>query len=316
MIGYIFRRVLQSAVLMVLVSVAVFAGARKLPGNPIETMAAQSQSPAAVAKLKHSYGLDKPIHEQYLNYVRNALTGDFGSSLSGGENTSKLLRDTLPVTLQLAIVSIIVAVLFGVGIGTASSYWYKRWPDWIGSAVASVGLSIPFFWLGMLLVLYATGIFTFLPTSGYVSFSSSPAAWLLHLVLPAVTLGSTFAAIVTRQTRSSMRETMASEFVLACRARGLGEFRVVRHALRNSLVVIWTLFGLQFGAMLSSAAVVEEIFALPGIGRLTVESFFARDYTVITAVVLVIAAVYILANLVVDLVYPYIDPRIALGRSS
>jgi peptide/nickel transport system permease protein len=225
-----------------------------------------------------------------------------------------MLRTALPVTIELSLFAIAIAVLLGVGAGVVAAVRRGRPAEWVANALALLGLSVPHFWLGLVAILYlsvATGLF---PASGFVPITQSPADNLYHLILPAVILGTGLAAVIMRQTRSSMLDALSTDYVRTAQAKGLRPRTVIgRHALRNSLIVVVTIVGLQLGGLISGAVVTEQIFALPGFGKMTIDAVFQRDYPVIQAVVLVTATAYIVINFGVDLLYSLIDPRVRVG---
>lgn len=317
MARYVFQRLWQSALTLLLVSMVVFAGVRALPGDPATVMAGEQADPAAIAAVRADLGLDRALPVQYLEFVKHAATGDLGRSIRTGTPVRHLIGATLPVTLQLALYAMVIAVLLGVSGGVIAAVYRGRWPEWLVNGVSLIGLSVPTFWLGLLAVLYlAVGLGLF-PASGYVSPFEHPLRGLYYLTLPAVILGVTHAAALQRQTRSSMVETLSADFVRTARAKGLGPGAVItRYALRNSLIVVTTVIGLQLGLLIAGTVVTERIFGLPGIGKLTLDSVFTRDYPVIQAVVLVVATSYIVINLLVDVLYTVIDPRVRVsGRA-
>ncbi|WP_040807604.1 ABC transporter permease [Nocardia concava] len=317
MLRFVFHRLWQSAVTLLLVSLVVFAGVRALPGDPATTMAGDQADPATVAAVRVELGLDRALPIQYLDFVKNAASGDFGRSIRTGTPVRHMIRVTLPVTVQLAVYAMLIAVLVGVLGGVIAAVYRGRWPEWLVNGVSLVGLSVPTFWLGILAVLYLSVGLGWFPASGYVSPLDHPLRGLYYLTLPALILGVTHAAVVQRQTRSSMVETLTADFVRTARAKGLPPRTViVRYGLRNSLIVVTTVIGLQLGLLIAGTVVTERIFGLPGIGKLTLDSVFSRDYPVIQAVVLVIAASYIVINLLVDVLYTVIDPRVRVaGRA-
>lgn len=317
MLRYTFHRLWQSALTLVLASVVVFIGVRLLPGDPATAMAGEEADPAAIAAVKARLGLDQPIVVQYVKFVGNALGGDFGDSVRTGTPVREMIGATLPVTVQLAVYAMLVAVLAGMAFGVVAAVFRGRWPEWLANTFSLFALSVPTFWLGILAVLYLAVQLGWFPASGYVSPFDQPLKGIYYLTLPAVILGMTHAAVVQRQTRASMVETLTADFVRTARAKGLSRRAVVfRYGLRNSLIVVTTIVGLQLGGLIAGAVVTERIFGLPGIGKLTLDSVFTRDYPVIQAVVLVITFAYIAINLVVDLLYTVIDPRVRVsGRS-
>ena len=317
MARYLLTRLWQSAVTLVLASVVDFIGVRQLPGDPALALAGEEASPRQVAAIRADLGLDDPLVVQYLRFVGAFLRGDLGQSTRTGTPVTELIGATLPVTLWLALYAIVVAVVVGVALGVVAERWRGRWPEWMANAAALVGLSVPNFWLGILAILWlAVGLGLF-PASGYVPVTEDPWQALVHLTLPAFILGTSLAAVIMRQTRASMIETMTTDYVRTARAKGLGRGRVLlRYGLRNSMIVVVTIVGLQLGGLISGAVVTERIFALPGFGKLTLDAVFTRDYPVVQAVVLVITLGYILINLVVDVLYSVLNPRIRVGGAS
>ncbi|MCJ0701913.1 ABC transporter permease [Frigoribacterium faeni] len=317
MARYLLTRLWQSVLTLVLASIVVFVGVRQLPGDPALALAGEEASPERVAAIRTDLGLDDSLVVQYLRFVGNFLTGDFGESTRTGTPVTELIAATLPVTLWLSLYAIVVAVIVGVALGVIAERYRGRWPEWMANAAALVGLSVPNFWLGILAILWlAVGLGLF-PASGYVPVSVDPFQALVHLTLPALILGTSLAAVIMRQTRASMIETMKTDYVRIARAKGLGRGRVLmRYGLRNSMIVVVTIVGLQLGGLISGAVVTERIFALPGFGKLTLDSVFTRDYPVVQAVVLVITLGYIVINLVVDVLYSVLNPRIRVGGAS
>lgn len=315
--GFLLRRVGAALIVLLLSSMLVFLGVRALPGDPATAMAGEEADPETIAAVRAQLGLDQPVHVQYLKFLGNALGGDFGESVRTGTPVSEMLGATVPVTVQLALYAMLIAVLAGMAFGVVAAVFRGRWPEWAANGFSLLALSVPTFWLGILAVLYLSVQLDWFPASGYVSPFSEPLRGVYYLTLPAVILGLSHAAVVQRQTRSSMVETLTADFVRTARAKGLGRGAVIfRYGLRNSLIVVTTIVGLQLGGLIAGAVVTERIFGLPGVGKLTLDSVFTRDYPVIQAVVLVITAAYIVINLLVDLLYTVIDPRMRVsGRA-
>ena len=312
--SYALNRILQALVTLVLVSLVVFAGLRALPGDPALAIAGAEADDATLAEIRREHGLDQPLPVQYLTWVGRTLQGDFGESTSTGLPVRDIILSRLPVTLELAALSLLVAALIGVTTGVLAAVRRGGLLDWLGNGIALFGLSIPNFWLGPLCVLVFAVALGVLPASGYLPFTTSPLGNLERMVLPAFVLGSGLAAVLMRQTRSAMLDTLAADFIRTARAKGAGEWRVVGiHALRNSLTTVMTILGLQLGSLISGAVVTEQIFVLPGFGKLMVDSVFTRDYPVIQAAVLLTGAGYIVINLLVDLLYSVLDPRIRVS---
>jgi peptide/nickel transport system permease protein len=311
---YLLRRLGQSAVTLVLSTMVVFAGVRALPGDPARALAGEQNDPDQIAAIRARYGLDDPVWVQYWHYLTNSLKGDLGTSVRTGTPVNDLLRSALPVTIELSLLALLVAAVIGVLAGVVAATRRGTPAEWLANGFALVGLSVPNFWLGLMAILWLAVALPLLPASGFVPFRDDPLANLQHLVLPAIVLGIQLAAVIMRQTRSSMLDALDTDYVRTARAKGLHERRVVWvHGLRNSLIVVVTIVGLQLGALISGAVVTERIFALPGFGKLTIDAVFQRDYPVIQAVVLVTATAYIVINLLVDLLYSLIDPRIRVS---
>lgn len=317
MLRYLAVRAGQGLVTLLLASVVVFAGVRALPGDPALALAGEEATPETVAAIRDRLGLDGSLVEQYLRFLGSALTGDLGESTRTGTPVTELIAATLPVTAWLSLYAIVVAVVAGMAAGTLAAVYRGRGVDAAVSGLSLVSLSVPNFWLGLLAILYlAVGLGLF-PASGYVAVTEDPLRAVWHLTLPALILGTGLAAIVMRQTRASMVDTLTADFVRTARAKGVSRGAVVlRHALRNSLLVVLTIVGLQLGGLVSGAVVTERIFGLPGFGKLTLDSVFTRDYPVIQGVVLVVTLAYIVINLAVDVLYSVVDPRVRVeGRS-
>ncbi|MCG5463422.1 ABC transporter permease [Micromonospora sp. NPDC053740] len=311
MARYLLTRAWQSALTLLMSTIVVFVGVRALPGDPALALAGEDRSPEALEAIRRHYGLDQPLPVQFAQYVERMAQGDFGVSIRTGTPVSSMLTTALPVTVELSVLAILIAAALGVGAGVLAAVRRGRPAEWLANGLALIGLSVPHFWLGLLAILYlsvATGLF---PASGFVPILEDPVDNLHHIVLPAVILGTGLAAIIMRQTRSAMLDSLSSDYVRTAKAKGLRPRAVItRHALRNSLIVVVTVVGLQLGGLISGAVVTEQIFGLPGFGKMTIDAVFQRDYPVIQAVVLLTAAAYIVINFFVDLLYSVIDPRI------
>ncbi|MGC4827672.1 ABC transporter permease [Micromonospora arida] len=311
MARYLLTRAWQSALTLLLSTIVVFVGVRALPGDPALALAGEDRSPEALEAIRRHYGLDQPLPVQFAQYVERMAQGDFGVSIRTGTPVSSMLTTALPVTVELSVLAILIAAALGVGAGVLAAVRRGRPAEWLANGLALIGLSVPHFWLGLLAILYlsvATGLF---PASGFVPILEDPVDNLHHIALPAVILGTGLAAIIMRQTRSAMLDSLSSDYVRTAKAKGLRPRAVItRHALRNSLIVVVTVVGLQLGGLISGAVVTEQIFGLPGFGKMTIDAVFQRDYPVIQAVVLLTAAAYIVINFFVDLLYSVIDPRI------
>ncbi|WP_120006669.1 ABC transporter permease [Nesterenkonia muleiensis] len=311
---FLLTRLWQSAITLVLASIVIFLGIRLLPGDPATAMAGEDASPEQLAAVRAELGLDDPLFMQYMAYMGQVLTGDLGRSTMHGNPVIDMIGATLPVTLLLATYAMVIAVVFGLLLGVLAERQRGRWPEWFANGAALIGLSVPNFWLGIMAILtLAVGLSLF-PASGYVPFRTDPLRALYHLTLPAIILGASVMAVIMRQTRASMLETMQADFVRTARAKGLSRIRVLlRYGLRNSLIVVVTIVGLQLGMLISGTVVTEQIFALPGFGRLILDAVFTRDYPVIQSAVLVVTFGYVVINLIVDVLYSVINPKIRVG---
>lgn len=317
MIRYAFTKLWQSALTLLLASIVVFIGVRMLPGDPARAMAGEDASPEQLAAMREQLGLNASLPHQFLTYLGNLLSGDLGNSTRTGTPVVEMIAATLPVTLWLSAYAIAIAVIVGVLFGVIAERFRGRWPEWFTNGFALIGLSVPNFWLGILAILYLAVSLGWFPASGYVDILSDPLKGLYYLTLPAIILGTSLAAVIMRQTRASMIETMSTDYVRTAKAKGLSGGRVLlRYGLRNSLIVVVTIVGLQLGGLISGAVVTERIFALPGFGKLTLDAVFTRDYPVIEAVVLIITLSYIVINLAVDVLYSVINPRIRIGGNN
>ena len=308
---YLLGRFWQSVVTLILATIVVFVGVRALPGDPALALAGEDRDPESLRAIREQYGLDDSLLVQFWRFVSHAARGDLGQSIRTGEPVRSMIATALPVTIELSILAILIASVIGVGAGIVAAVRRGRPAEWAANGLALLGLSVPNFWLGLMAILYLSVALGLFPASGFVPFFTNPVDNLHHLILPAVILGTGLAAVIMRQTRSSMLDALSADYIRTAEAKGLAPRAVIgRHALRNSLIVVVTIVGLQLGALISGAVVTERIFALPGFGKLTVDAVFQRDYPVIQAVVLVTATAYIVINLLVDLLYSVIDPRI------
>jgi peptide/nickel transport system permease protein len=311
MLALIGRRALIALPTLFLVSLFVFALQRALPGDPFLVIAGEERDPEVIARLREIYRMDDPIVVQFFAWLGQVVQGDFGRSLRTGEPVLALILQKLPVTLQLAIASIIVAIGIGIPAGILAARRKDTVVDYTTSALALSGLSIPNFWLGIMLILVISVELQWLPASGYEPFFSDPKGAIERLIMPAFVLGSGLAAFLMRHTRSAMLEVLRSDYVRTARAKGLDEDAVVnRHALRNALVPIITLSTILFGELLGGAVLTEQIFTIPGFGKLIVDAVFNRDYGVVQGVVLCTAIGFILMNLLADVLYILVNPRL------
>ena len=299
----LFTRLLYTLPVLWLVVSVVFLLIHLVPGDPILQMLGEGAPAADIASIRHTYGLDVPLWQQYLHYWKGVLHGDLGPSLRFNQSVSKLIVQRYPYTLQLTLAALLVAILISIPAGVRSAQRRGRWDDKLLSVVSLFGLSFPNFALGPILILFFSIELGLLPVSGSGTFA--------HLVLPAITMGSALAAILTRMVRTSMLEELGQDYIRTARAKGLSERAVVyRHALRNAMLPVLTVLGLQFGALLAGAIVTEKIFSWPGIGRLTIDAIGNRDYYLVQGCILAIGLTYVLVNFLTDLLYSVANPRI------
>lgn len=311
MFALIGRRILIAIPTLFLVSLFVFALQRALPGDPFLVIAGEERDPEVIARLRALYRMDDPIVVQFFAWLGQVIQGDFGRSLRTGEPVLTLILQKLPVTIQLATASIIVALAIGLPAGIIAARRKGTIVDYSASALALSGLSIPNFWLGIMLILVVAVHLKWLPASGFESIFVDPKAAIERLIMPALVLGGGLSAFIMRHTRSAMLEVLRSDYVRTARAKGLDEQTVVnRHALRNALIPIITLSTLLFGELLAGAVLTEQVFTIPGFGKLIVDAVFNRDYGVVQGVVLCTALGFILMNLVADILYILANPRL------
>jgi ABC-type dipeptide/oligopeptide/nickel transport system permease component len=303
MTRYLLRRLLLTVPVLLGVATLVFALIHLVPGDPAQSMLGESASVKEVEALRKNLGLDKPLLTQYGDFLRGLAHGDLGKSFRFGTPVAQEIRRRLPITALLAVSAMAVAMMVAIPLGIVAAVFRGRFLDHAAMTLALAGISMPSFWLGPLLAILFAVRLGWLPVSG----SGTPA----HLVLPAVTLGTALAAILARMTRSSVIEELRELYVLSARARGLSQARaVVRHAFRNSLIPVVTIIGLQFGAVLTGTIITETIFAWPGVGRLLIQAINTRDYPLVQGCILFISLTYVAMNLITDLTYGLLDPRI------
>jgi peptide/nickel transport system permease protein len=309
--GYILRRLVHMVPVLLLISAIVFFVFHIVPGDMAVARLGQGADPQQVAITRHAMGLDRPLWVQYLDWLGAALRGDLGTSYLNNQPVTSLILQTLPATLELAVLGMILALLISVPLGILAAYRSRTWIDHLARMLALAGFCIPRYWLAVLLILAFALNVQWFPVSGYVDPTQDPIGNLQHAALPVVTLAITIAAIQMRFLRSSLLDVIGQDYVRTARAKGLGaEAVLVRHALKNALIPFVTVIGLELGGLLGGLVVVEQIFAWPGVGWLMIESIDARDYATVQGVVLVIAAGVVLINLAVDVLYARLDPRI------
>jgi peptide/nickel transport system permease protein len=316
-LDFLVQRVAISVVTLFVISMIVFTGVRLIPGDPARVMAGTDADPAGLEEIREKYGLRDPIVVQYLRWVGLALRGDLGESIRTREPVVKTVAKKLPITIELAGVSLLIATGIAIPAGVFSAVRRNTIWDLLANGVSLCGLSIPSFWLGIMLILFLSVRLGWLPASGFVPLLEDPLANLTRMVMPAFVLGAALAAVLMRQTRNSMIEVMSADYIRTAYSKGLaGRAVVFRHAIRNGLIPVVTILGLQMGALMGGAVVTEQIFVVPGFGRLIVEAVFTRDYPLVQGVVLITASSYVLINLLVDVSYSLLDPRIRVGRAA
>ncbi|HSU05220.1 MAG TPA: ABC transporter permease [Acetobacteraceae bacterium] len=304
-------RIAQIIPTLLLVSVLVFLLQQLMPGDPARVIAGEEQDPQAIAQIRAELWLDRPLPVQYVHWLGKLLHGDLGYSWRNREPVAQLVKEKLPVTLQLSGMAFIIAVLIGVPAGVIAAVERNRAWDYIANAIGLAGLSTPTFWLGIMLILLVSVHLGWLPPSGYVPLTQDWVQSLATTIMPAFVLGNAIAAILMRHTRSAMLTALGQDYVRTARAKGLAELVVItRHALRNALIPVVTLGALELGTLLSGAVLTEQVFSIPGFGKLIVDAVFNRDYPVVQGVVLVTAFLYVALNLIADVLYVVINPRL------
>lgn len=303
MLAYAIRRIVLTVPVLLGVATLVFALIHLVPGDPAQVMLGESASAADLTELRTRLGLDKPLLVQYREYILGVVQGDLGTSFRYNSPVSREIGQRLGRTAELALAAMLVAVIVAIPLGVLGALYRGRWIDQLATTVSLLGVAMPNFWLGPVLAIVFAIYLGWLPVSG-------TGTWA-HLVLPAITLGGALAAILARMTRATLVDELRELYVLAARARGIARARtVVAHALRNSLIPVVTIIGLQLGAVLTGTIITETIFSWPGVGRLLIQAISFRDYPLVQGCILFIAVTYVTMNLVVDLVYGFLDPRI------
>jgi ABC-type dipeptide/oligopeptide/nickel transport system permease component len=302
-LSYIGHRVLLSVPVIIGVSLLVFLMLHALPGDPVQVMMGQSASAEAAERIRHQLGLDQPLYQQYFRFVGHAARGDLGRSIRNNQQVTDLIMSQFPATLQLTVAGLGFAVVLGLLLGTLAAAYHRTWIDNLSMVVAVTGVSMPSFWLGFLLIALFSLRLGWFPATGQ--------GGLTRLVLPGLALGVGAAAVIARLVRSSMLEVLRQEYVLVARAKGLRNRVVIyRHALRNALIPVVTIVGLQFGQLLAGTVIIETVFSRQGLGRLTIDAILNKDYPVVQGAILFAATGYVIVNLIVDVLYAVIDPRV------
>ncbi len=308
---YLARKLAQMLPVALIVTIIVFALTNLLPGDPTVTILGEQATAEQRAAVRVEYGLDRPAPLRFVEWLGRAAQGDFGRSLRTREHVSEMLAARVTVTLQLTFVAILIAVAIGVPAGILAARFRGGIIDVVVNFVAMSSVAIPYFWMGVMLILFFSLRLGWLPPSGYVPFFEDPVQNLRLMALPAVTIGTAFAALVMRQTRASMLQVLTQDYIRTARAKGMSEPRVVlKHALRNALIPVSTVVGLQIGALLGGAVVTETVFAMPGLGRMLVDGIFQRDFPVIQGAILFIVVAVFAVNVLTDLLYRLFDPRV------
>jgi peptide/nickel transport system permease protein len=314
MLSYLVRRLLISIPTLILISIFVFALQKMLPGDPVLALAGEDRDPETLNRLRDLYHLNDPVWMQYLMWVKGALQGDLGQSIRTGLPVTEMIASKLPVTIQLAVMSMIFATVIGIPAGILSAVKKGTVTDYVANVVALSGLSIPNFWLGIMLILLVSVKWQLLPASGYVPLTEDALQSIKTMLMPSFVLGTALAASLMRHTRSAMLGVLRQDYVRTARAKGLAEHTVVmHHAFRNALTPVVTLAALLFGELIAGAVLTEQIFTIPGFGKMVVDAVFNRDYAVVQGVVLVTALGFMLMNLVADAAYVLLNPRLRVG---
>jgi peptide/nickel transport system permease protein len=313
---FLARRLLQMIPVLFFVTLIIFALINLIPGDAARLFLGEEATPEAIAALRHEMGLDRPVYVQYVRWVGRMARGDFGYSFKDHRPVLQTLFQKVPVTAELTVGALIIAWTVAIPAGVLAAWRQRTAVDYGASAAALGGLSIPNFWLGIMLIYLFAVHLRWLPASGFVPITENLGRNLRALIMPAFNLGIVLAAVVMRQLRSSMLEVLSADFVRTAKAKGLGQIVVlVRHALRNAVIPVITVMGIQLGTLLGGAVITETIFAVPGLGQLAVNSIYGRDYPMLEGVVIASAVAILAVNLFVDIVYSLIDPRIKLARS-
>lgn len=314
LLRFILKRILQLVPVILGVSAVTMAMIHLTPGSPVDAMLGTKATPARVQRLEAVYGVNEPIHRQYLNWLWSVLHGDLGYSFVRKEPVLDVILRRLPRTVALATGGIIVSLSISFPLGVAAALRQNSYVDHLARVFAFAGISTPNFWLGLILILIFAVRLDVLPLYGYVSPSESLVGFVRHLILPSIALGTALSAIVTRMIRSELVEVLGREYVRAAESKGLSRRKViVKHGLRNALIPVITIVGLQLGGLLGGSAFVEIVFAIPGLGRLILDSIFAQDFPVVLGTVFFYALFFVVVNLVVDVAYGFLDPRVRYG---
>jgi peptide/nickel transport system permease protein len=316
MFEFFVRRAFISVITLFVISLIVFAGVRAIPGDPARVMAGTDADEAGLQEIREKYGLNDRLPVQYFRWIGLALRGDLGESIRTRQSVVATVAQKLPITIELAALAILVALAIAIPAGVFAAVRRNTGWDMLASALSLGGVSVPNFWLGIMMILLLSVHLRWLPASGFVPWWEDPVDNLARMLMPALVLGTGLAAVLMRQTRNSMIEVLSADYIRTARAKGLPQRGVIlRHAIRNALLPVVTILGLQVGALMGGAVVTEQIFVVPGFGRLIVEAVFTRDYPLVQGVVLITASAYVLINLLVDISYSLLNPRIRVRSS-
>lgn len=314
MIGFIIRRLLQSAVVLFLVSIIVFLFAHAAPGDPVLNILGPRPDPQTAANLREQLGLDKPLPQQYVSWVSKVAKGDLGESLATREPVNDILKRRATATAQIALGAWVISIVIGLSAGTIAALTRNRWPDYVSSVVAVSGVAMPSFWFAIMLIILLAEKWRLLPTSGYVSFTSDPVQSIKLSIMPWIVGGFAGSAVLMRQMRSALLEVLSQDYVRTAQAKGLQQRVVImRHAMKNAMIPIVTIAGMTLGYLLGGEVILEMVFSIPGVGRAMVEAVFKKDFPVVQGAALMVGATVVLANLLVDIAYGWLDPRIRVA---
>jgi peptide/nickel transport system permease protein len=318
MTTYIIRRLMLGVIILLLVTLLVFLVMRLLPGDPLIIYISQSQvqlySPEQLAELRQEYGLDRTLPVQYISWIGNILRGDMGKSIILGQDVGYLVSTRLPITIYFGVMSFIVSSFFGIIFGVICALRRGKWIDAFLTVLANIGITVPAFWIGILLMYLFSLLLHWLPTGGYVPPTESLGQSLRAAIMPVICLSLFSVASLTRQTRSAMLEVVGQDYIRTAWSKGLPERVIIsRHTIKNAMIPVITILGLQVGLVFGGSVLIETVFNIPGMGRLMAESLFSHDYQIVQAGTLVVAVVVVLSNLIVDISYGWFDPRIRYG---
>jgi peptide/nickel transport system permease protein len=301
----------QAVPVILIVAVLTFLLLQLLPGDPAQAIAGADATPEAIARIRTQMGLDRSLPEQLGRWIWGLLHGDFGKSLTLSQPVLTAVGERLPITLSLSLLSMAITLPLGVGLGMAAAYWRGTWIDGTVMVTALIGLSVPGFWVGILAIILFSVVLGWVPSGGYIPISAGVGPWLSALILPAVVLALFQIGFLARMTRSAMLDILDQDYIRAARARGVGEWgTIARHAFRNALITVVTVSGIILSLLISGSVIIEQVFSLPGIGRLVVQGILARDYPLVQGTMLLFGFAFVVVNLLIDVLYTLVDPRV------